>query len=165
MKPSARLQMTSLGDESPLIKISNNTSTSTSNTRDNQPTSTSKATEVSGNHKGGSSRTNPIIDASALINGRIFETNWHELTGSELIFDDYGELIGQVKEHLTCNDKVKFIAKKLQNNDLNATLAEYVDFDEGPAGEESVKSEGNTKLKPSPFLRNAIKAAKRKEYS
>lgn len=156
LKPSARLQMTSLGDKFPLVKISNNTSNAT--VRDPSHTPTTSTTEGN-SHK---SKHSSIIDASTLINGRIFETNWHELTGSELIFDDYGELIGQVKEHLTCNDKVKFIPKKSHNE---GKPVDYVDFEDGFAEESSVKLEGNVKLKPSPFLRNAIKVAKRKEYS
>ncbi|CCG25278.1 RNA polymerase III transcription initiation factor complex (TFIIIC) subunit [Candida orthopsilosis Co 90-125] len=156
LKPSARLQMTSLGDKSPLVKISNNTSNAT--VRDPSHTPTTSTTEGN-SHK---SKHSSIIDASTLINGQIFETNWHELTGSELIFDDYGELIGQVKEHLTCNDKVKFIPKKSHNE---GKPVDYVDFEDGFAEESSVKLEGNVKSKPSPFLRNAIKVAKRKEYS
>ncbi|KAI5970720.1 TFC7 [Candida margitis] len=152
LKPSARLQMTSLSDQSPLVKVSNNTTA--------RDTAHSAAPTLGSSHKG---RNNSIIDASTLINGRIFETNWHELTGSELIFDDYGELIGQVKEHLTCNDKLKFIPKKNHNE---GKVADYIDLDDEDLVDESIKMEaGNSNSKPSPFLRNAIKVAKRREYS
>ncbi|KAI5952158.1 TFC7 [Candida theae] len=176
LKPSARLQMTSLGDESPLVKISNNTSNTPNAShgvavvaRDISHQST--ATTVTGTSEGRSSKAgkqnNSIIDASTLIDGRIFETNWHKLTGSELIFDDYGELIGRVKEHLTCNDKVKFTPiKKTSYND--GVSVDFVDFEEeDPIGDDSTvkKSDRNSNSKPSPFLRNAIKVAKRKEYS
>ena len=172
LKPSARLQMTSLGDESPLIKISNNTSnaantSNTSTARDHSATTTTAASPEGRKHKSSKKHTNSIIDASALINGRIFETNWHELTGSELIFDDYGELIGQVKEHLTCNDKVKFTPNKKAQQQRSGEQVDFVEFeDDAITGESSsAKSEGNLNLKPSPFLRNAIKLAKRKEYA
>ena len=172
LKPSARLQMTSLSDESPLIKISNNTSnaantSNTSTARDHSATTTTAASPEGRKHKSSKKHTNSIIDASALINGRIFETNWHELTGSELIFDDYGELIGQVKEHLTCNDKVKFTHNKKAQKQRGGEQIDFVEFeDDAITGESSsAKSEGSINLKPSPFLRNAIKVAKRKEYA
>lgn len=38
----------------------------------------------------------------SLIDGNILQTKWAKLIGTDLIFDDYGEHIGTVREHLVC---------------------------------------------------------------
>ncbi|CAK9442188.1 uncharacterized protein LODBEIA_P59310 [Lodderomyces beijingensis] len=132
IKSSAQLQFTDLSGASPLVKISNNSAVGS-------------ATETSTN-----GTLNHVMDASELINNRIFETKWHELVGSELIFDDYGELIGQVKEHLTCNPKSKFVSLKPPEPKVK---------EEKDAEEEGT----NRRRKQSAFLKRAIRIAKARE--
>ncbi|KAI3406456.2 TFC7 [Candida oxycetoniae] len=130
VKSSAQLQFTNLSQETPLIKISNNSIYSM------DPKSTNVG---SSSHN---APNNHIVDASDVIDGRIYETRWQEYVGSELIFDDYGELVGKVKEHLTCKENVKFVPTKSQDKDK-----ENAGGDHGRANGESS------------FLKKAIKLA------
>ncbi|KAI5949540.1 TFC7 [Candida jiufengensis] len=141
LKPSAKLQISDITAEHPLIKISNNKSI-------NEPDLISKTNKI-----GNSSNNNHhnLIDYSALLNEKIMETKWNKLIGSELLFDEYGELIGQVKEHLTCVNKVIFEKRKevVKNNDnMDIDLSN----DEDEDGSKS-KFKGSTFWKQS--IRNA----------
>ena len=85
------------------------------------------------------------VNRLAAIDGKILQTKWRQLVGTDLIFDDHGELVGQVKEHLQVNDSVKLVR---QDND------EVVDNDD----EKLPKSHDNA----TSFLKRAMRAAKSK---
>lgn len=139
IKPSAQLQFTDINHPNPLIKISNNI-ISPSEAGAGGPGSTNGNTEV--------------VNTSAIIDGKIFEMGWKSLVGTDLVFDDYGELIGTVKEHLVHNDRVKIVPNDsgIKDEDLEEEEEEYDD--------EMVSEEKDTQ---SQFLKRAIKLAKRKE--
>lgn len=131
IKPAAQFQITELNNDNPLIKLSNN----------------STAPGVQDTNNG-----NDAINSINVIDGKIYETSWKKLVGTDLIFDDYGELIGKVTEHLTVNENVKIVLK-----DSSKTKE---DSDE----EEEVDANGDLKTAgQSAFLKHAIKLAKKKE--
>lgn len=96
------------------------------------------------------------IDASELINDRIYETKWKKLIGLELLFDDYGDLIGQLKEHLVINDKARFELHKEQSNIDYDEWEEYNDGSVRPAN-------GSSKKGQSAFWKKANKLARENE--
>jgi len=79
-----------------------------------------------------------------VIDGKIYQTSWKKLVGTDLIFDEYGELIGKVNEHLTVDENVKFEAKE--------------DDDE----EDNEDSKGDSQTT---FLKKALKVAGAKQAS
>lgn len=86
INPTAKLQLTELDHETPLFKISDN--------------------------------SNPAADPQSLlysnlsaIDGQIFKTSWNRLLGTELIFDEYGEFLGTVREHLVTDPSIKVKTK------------------------------------------------------
>lgn len=79
LKPSSQFQISDINDDHPLIKVSNNES---------------------------KAELNKKRDVQTSFEGRIFQTEWKQLVGSELIFDDYGELVGKVSEHLVTQENV-----------------------------------------------------------
>lgn len=83
------------------------------------------------------------VSRLAAIDGKILQTQWRKLVGTDLIFDDYGELIGQVSEHLQVDESVKVVKKE---ND------ELVDDDE-----KLPKSKAHDNA--TSFLKRAMKAA------
>lgn len=115
IRPGSQFQMTDLIHPNPLIKLTNN-----------------------------SSATNEQNDVNSInvIDGKIYQTSWKSLVGTDLIFDEYGELIGKVKEHLVTNENVK-----LENKDA------------GEEEEETEDSRGDSARNDSrtPFLKKAIK--------
>lgn len=121
IKSSSHLQITDLNNKTPLIKLSN----SNVNT------------------------DNDSINNLSVIDGNIYQTNWTKLVGTELVFDDYGELIGSVREHLKCDENIKVTSK----NEKDKKDTEMADDD----GEVKVKDEQTS------FLLKAIKSAKKKE--
>lgn len=69
--------------------------------------------------------------------------------GTELIFDDYGELIGSVREHLKCDENIKVTSK----NEKDKKDTDMADDD----------SDVKVKDEQTSFLLKAIKSAKKKE--
>lgn len=126
IKPSSNFQITNINDDHPFIKISNNNS--------------NIGPEVSNNEG---------INNLSVIDGKIYQSNWNQLVGTELLFDDYGELIEKVTEHLTCNESVKVTPKDSQENNED-------DEDEDMEGKESKQENTN-------FLKKAIKYAQKKK--
>jgi len=134
IKPSAQFQISELGGETPLIKLSNNSTSSGGH-------------EASGNES---------LNNINIVDGKIYETSWKTLVGTDLIFDDYGELIGKVNEHLTCNENVKIEPKesgKVKEED--GTDEEMAESDEQTKGQDFQSN----------FLKKAIKIAKKKAAS
>lgn len=94
-----------------------------------------------------------MIDPSALIDGKIFQTDWNQLQGTELIFDENGQFIGKVKEHLTCNNNTKFTLKKAEEVEQLRTVDDSsMDIDQESQGQPN----------RSQFLKRAIIAARAK---
>lgn len=124
IRPSSQFQITDINNESPLVKISNRNLTLTAE-----------------------SNTNDIVNNLGVIDGKIFETNWKRLVGTDLIFDDYGEFIGKVQEHLTCNESTKILPK--ENEKASAV-------------EELEPSTRDIKEEKTTFLKKAINYAKLK---
>lgn len=120
IKSSSHLQITDLNNKNPLIKLSN----SNVNT------------------------DNDLINNLSVIDGNIYQTNWTKLVGTDLIFDDYGELIGNVREHLKCDENIKIAAKNEK---------EKKDADMSADDDVKIKDEQTS------FLLKAIKAAKKKQ--
>lgn len=86
INPNAKLQVTELDHATPLFKISDNASAAA------DPESVA------------------FSNLSA-VDGQIYRTAWSRLLGTELIFDDYGELVGTVREHLVADSLVKVKSK------------------------------------------------------
>ncbi|CAI5760422.1 unnamed protein product [Candida verbasci] len=101
IKPSANFQFTDLKESHPLIKLSNN--------RDTQQDVIEE--------KLSTKRKSKIVQPSDIIDGRIYETSWNKIVGTELIFDEYGELIGKVEEHIVADPTITF--KNKSANDIN----------------------------------------------
>lgn len=87
INPNAKFQITRLDEENPLFKVSNNANASA------DPESLS------------------FSNLSA-IDGQIHQTNWTRLLGTELIFDENGEFVGTVREHLVTDPAVKVKLKQ-----------------------------------------------------
>lgn len=127
ISPASEFQITNLDDEHPLMKLGNN-----SNILDNDSSA---------------------ISNSSLIDGRIYSMNWLRLIGTDLIFDDYGELIGNVKEHLNCDSSVK------------------VKIKDDNSGDDDIKTESNVKEKAgdgevkTKFYRKILRMAQMKANS
>ncbi|EGW29960.1 uncharacterized protein SPAPADRAFT_52811 [Spathaspora passalidarum NRRL Y-27907] len=154
IKPHANFQYTDLSQPNPFVKLSNN--------------STGNALDSVGGEE--------LLNSMNLIDGKIFESSWKSLVGTELIFDDYGELIGRVKEHLVCNENVKLVPKREEikkeprkkKPDEDAKMDVDVDADadvttetsqaeEKPA-DNSIPTEFQTQ-----FFKRAMKEAQKKE--
>lgn len=121
IKSSSHLQVTDLNNQNPMIKLSN----SNVNT------------------------DNDSINNVSVIDGNIYQTNWSKLVGTDLVFDDYGELIGSVREHLKCDENVKVTSK----NEKEKKDTDMADDD----------SDVKVKDEQTSFLLKAIKASKKKE--
>lgn len=121
INPGAKLQITELDNDTPLFKISDNANaTADPNSR--------------------------LFSNLSAIDGQIYKTKWTRLLGTEVIVDDYGELVGTVSEHLVSDSIVKPVS-------VNRTDKS----DPGVTGDE-----GDSKT---PFLRKAISLAANKEKS
>lgn len=123
INPSAKFQITRLDEANPLFKISDNANAAA------DPESIA------------------FSNLSA-IDGQIYQTNWSRLLGTELIFDENGELVGTVREHLVADPSVK-IKQKPQGT----TSEDGMELD-------SNEEEIDTKTA---FLRKAIANAKAKK--
>lgn len=134
IKSSAQFQITDLNHDNPMVKLSNNSGTS-------------------GASSSGAAANGESINNMNVIDGKIYETSWKKLVGTDLVFDDYGELIGKVKEHLTCNELLRLQAKE------NPQAEE--EEEEEPS--KTVTPEGEEVNDQSAFLKKALKAARRKE--
>lgn len=123
IRPSSQFQMTDLIHPNPLIKLTNN--------------------NIAAHNQDGDINSN---DGSSInvIDGKIYQTEWKKLVGTDLIFDEYGELIGKVNEHLVVNENVLFEGEDMEDE------------------EEPEVSAHNLK---SAFLNKAIKLASAKEKS
>lgn len=80
INPGSEFQITNLDDPHPLMQLSNN--------------------------MGIGADADSAISNASLIDGKIFSMNWAKLVGTDLVFDDYGELIGKVKDHLICDTSI-----------------------------------------------------------
>lgn len=116
INPNAKLQMTELHHEHPLFKISDNANASA------DPESV-------------------FFSNLSAIDGHIYRTSWRKLLGTEMVFDDHGNLVGTVREHLVAESAVK------------------PKSGEDAAGQEEPQ-EGDTR---SAFLKRALAAAERRE--
>ncbi|ODV79063.1 transcription factor TFIIIC, tau55 subunit [Suhomyces tanzawaensis NRRL Y-17324] len=133
IKPSAHFQLTELDNDNPLIKLSNNSNIGGSN-------------ELGGN--------NDSLNNLSVIDGKIYQTDWKKLVGTDLIFDDYGALIGQVNEHLLCNEHVKIVPRE-----SNKVKEEAEDDEDLLERDDESKTQHETQTQ---FLKKAIKTAKKK---
>lgn len=88
-------------------------------------------------------------ESISLIDGKVYQTDWLKLVGTEMVFDEYGQLIGCVREHLRCNENVKITAKK----DDSTESMEVPDND----ATSSAKDERTA------FFKKAVNAAKKNE--
>lgn len=88
INPNAKFQVTRLDEENPLFKVSNNA------------------------NAGADPESLTFSNLSA-IDGQIHQTNWTRLLGTELIFDENGEFVGTVREHLVTDSNVKIKPKPL----------------------------------------------------
>ncbi|OVF04681.1 putative transcription factor TFIIIC subunit [Clavispora lusitaniae] len=120
INPNAKFQITRLDEANPLFKISDNANAAA------DPESIA------------------FSNLSA-IDGQIYQTNWSKLLGTELIFDENGELVGTVREHLVADPSVKI---KPKSKDLN---------DEDMDSESNEESDSKTA-----FLKKAIAIARAK---
>ena len=146
IKPSAQLQFTDLKEDHPLVKISNNTISAQG--------SSSSSLSASKNGFNSHTHNSGVIDPSALIDGKIYQTDWNQLQGTELIFDENGQFIGKVKEHLTCNNNTKFTLKKAEEvEQLRSADDSIMDIDQDSQGQQPARSQ---------FLKRAIVAARAK---
>lgn len=124
INPNAKFQLTELDHPTPLFKISNNSSAAA------DPESIS------------------FSNLSA-VDGQIYKTEWSKLLGTELIFDDYGELVGTVREHLVANLSVKVKSKPTDIKE---------DGDNGETENATAEVDSRTA-----FLKRAIATARKKE--
>lgn len=121
INPGAKFQITKLDHATPLFKLSDNSNAAA------DPESIS------------------FSNLSA-IDGQIYQTSWSKLLGTELIFDDYGELVGTVREHLVSDPLVKVKPRPKDEKD------DLMDLEEDT-------EEADTRTA---FLKKAIAAAKAK---
>lgn len=122
INPGAKLQLTELDHESPLFKISDNANaTADPNSR--------------------------IFSNLSAIDGQIYKTSWARLLGTELIVDDYGEVVGTVREHLVTEGTVKSLP--------SGGAPVEMDVDD--------KDTAQMINSRSPFFRTALAAAQRKQ--
>lgn len=90
---NAKLHLSRLDEDHPLFKLSDNTT---------QPLDAESAS---------------FSNANAIDN-QIFLANWARLLGCDLVFDDYGELMACVQDHLIADPLVKVRARpQTQAND------------------------------------------------
>lgn len=150
IKPSAQFQFTDISRANPLIKLSNNATIST------------EGTTTGGGATGASRNNGDVVNTSTIIDGKIFEMGWRSLVGTDLVFDDYGELVGRVKEHLVHEENVKIVARDGHGESVEG------EEENGEGGaEDAGKGDGEAEEKDtqSMFLKKALKLAKRKESS
>lgn len=114
IRPASQFQMTNLIHENPLIKLTNNSS---ANNDQND------------------------VNSINVIDGKIYQTSWKSLVGTDLIFDEYGELIGKVNEHLVVNENIKLEGEDAEEEEEDDEV-------------EEVRKDYKT-----PFLKKAIKLA------
>lgn len=50
--------------------------------------------------------------SSSSVDGKIYQGKWQSLVGTDMVFNDSGELIGVVREHIHCDDNNVLIAKE-----------------------------------------------------
>lgn len=58
------------------------------------------------------SQDNYIINNLSLINEQIYKLKWQNLVGNDLVFDEHGDLIGNVNHHLQWDPSTKFLDRK-----------------------------------------------------
>lgn len=121
INPNAKLQLTELDHETPLFKISDNANVAA------DPESM-------------------LFSNLSAIDGQIYKTSWTRLLGTELVFDEYGDLVGTVREHLVTDPSVK-VKPKLEN-------AVDADKDTTPLDASDTKTS---------FFKKAVAAAKLKK--
>lgn len=82
INPGAKLQVTELNHASPLFKISDNA------------------------NAGADPESVHFTNLSA-VDGQIFRSSWTRLQGTELVFNDDGEVVATLDEHLVADNNVK----------------------------------------------------------
>lgn len=118
--PSSQFQMTEIDDEAPLVKLTN---------RDDNA-------------------ENDTLNNVSIVEGNIYQASWSRLVGTDLIYNEHGELVAKVRDHLACNEAIKILKnEKGKNEELSVSEEE----------ENGTKKDDSTA-----FLRKAIRLAKKK---
>lgn len=131
IQPSSLFQITDIDHETPLMKLSNNNLNSDANTTS--------------------------MNNLAVVDGKIFQTKWLRLVGTDLIFDDYGEIVGSVREHLSCESHIKIKPKKeVSKEEENEDEAE--DDDSKKETKKDTKKDDTRTA----FFKKALRAAKKR---
>lgn len=91
IKPLSYFQITELNHATPLFKILNNYTRPV-----RQPSDRPKGADV----------------ALKILDGRIFSTEWTELVGTDMIFDDEGELLAISRDHLQVDEQISLEVAK-----------------------------------------------------
>lgn len=112
--------MTEIDDEAPLVKLTN---------RDDNA-------------------DNDTLNNVSIVDGNIYQTKWSRLVGTDLIYNEYGELVAKVRDHLTCNEAIKILKNEKDKNE-----EPYIPEEE----DNNLKKDDSTA-----FLRKAIRLAKKK---
>lgn len=89
IKPTTHFQISDLSARLPLAKLSNN----------------------NGVHVVGSESNAKSLNMNPL-DGKVFATTWRPLVGTELLFDDYGDHVGTITEHLAYAEHIKVNQKE-----------------------------------------------------
>lgn len=95
IKPSSKFQITNIMEPNPLVKLSNK--------------------EVNDD--------NTITDLIT-TNDQVYKTKWSKLIGNDLIFNENGDLISKVSEHLSWCSNVQFVEKKIDEGKVKMAGAD-----------------------------------------
>lgn len=139
LNPFTQLQISDLNNEKPLIKISNIQSLNDEDNSENYYDS---------------------VNNINLFVGNIIETDWKKLVGTNILFDNSGEIIAKVTEHLVYNDNVKFISKKDNSNTFKEDNSSNINFD---FEEETQRSKQKKNDDRSNFLKKVTNYAMKKK--
>lgn len=99
---NAKFQITSLDEATPLFKISENATVAAD------------------------PETANFSNLSA-IDGQIFQTKWRKLLGTEMVFDDHGDLVGTVREHLEYDPSIRIKPAPGDDEQASAEAEEELD--------------------------------------
>lgn len=68
--------------------------------------------------------------SSSSVEGKIYQGKWQSVVGTDMVFNDSGELIGVVREHIHCDDNNVLIAKENTNAENDEEIIEPAEKDE-----------------------------------
>lgn len=119
--------MANLGENYPLVKLSGNY----------------------GSHVVGSESSVHALNINP-VEGKVYAGTWRPLVGTELVFNDYGEHIATVAEHLAYSEHIKVTLKQASLKPVDLDMNES----------DSDKKVGSTETQ-NQFLRKALKFAKK----